>query len=185
MNFTFQKYKKSLIPQYLLLIICIISFSILIIFHFKNNINKFIILLIINIYLIITIKKLLNRYISINQFLNNNSKEKLKQLEKELNKSLIIYNNWFLTEKYIFVLSNQEFIEYNEIVSIKSSTKIRLWYRNILHMISYQAKIILKNKKSYTFEVSYEDKQFIDEFINIIKHRNFDLLVNQKQTIDK
>lgn len=180
MKFTFKKYIKSLILQYFIFMIFLIFFFVLAIMLLNNNFHKMITIAILIISFIILIYSFFNRIYSVNSTFKNQNKQKLSKIEKELSKPLLSYEDWILTDKYIFLIYNQHFIKYSDIILIDSSIKIRPWYNNIFQIFSYQSKIYLKNGEHYTFKTTLDDKEFTTHFINIIKYRNLNVLIGKK-----
>lgn len=180
LKFTLKKYIKSSLLQYLLLLTFLIFFFFLTVTLIDNNIYKVITIAILVIIFTTLILSSFYRISSINSYSKKNDTQKLSKLQKELNNSLLSYGDWFLTEEYIFLLYNQRFIEYSDIILIDSSIKIKPWYNNVFKFFSYQTKIYLKNGEHYTFKTTLDDKEFTNNFINIIKHRNLDIFIGKK-----
>ena len=171
MNFTFKRYLKEMIIKKWLLIA--ITILVLVFMYFKKISGSFIVILLV-FYLIIDFY--LN-YRSLKLFIKKYTIDELKKLEHELNDSIFQYDNWFMTEKYIFNIDKQVFIKYDEIVSIKYGMCIKLLSNN--NQFKYKAVIKLKNNKIYKFESFFLDEKYCKRFVEIIKHRNPSVIIKK------
>ena len=98
-------------------------------------------------------------------------------MEHEFNDSIFRYDNWFMTEKYIFNIDKQVFIKYDEIISIKYGMCIKLFSNN--NQFKYKAVIKLKNNKRYKFESFFLDEKYCERFVEIIKYRNPNVIIKK------
>ena len=155
------------------MLLLLIAILVLIFMYFKKISGSFIVIL-FTFYLIIDFYL---DYRSLKLFIKKYNLDELKKLEHELNNSIFRYDNWFMTEKYIFNIDKQIFIKYCDIVSIKYGMCVKLLSNN--NQFKYKSVIKLKNNKRYKFESFFLDEKYCKRFVEIIKHRNPNVIIKK------
>ncbi len=183
MEFSFKNYGRSVIIHYFLQDVFYISLFIFVFFIFVDCFVKYIVLTIISIGVLTDLITLLNKIKCLNSFMMNNSKKIILQFEKNLSNALLRYKDLIFTDEFIFILSKLEFINYSDILSINSDTKIHWFaaYKNINTLFSFHSEITLNNGKSYNFDISVLDSAFYEEFKNIVMKKNGAIVWNDRK----
>ena len=101
--------------------------------------------------------------------IKNKTTKKRKGFPKQLN-IIFNYNDWFLTDKGIFILNEIEFIDYKDIHTVKIFFEIK-WSRPMKEAV-YRVNIFLKNKLHYTIEVPWTDKGIVETIGAVLIHEN-------------
>lgn len=177
MKFTFKKYLNKIIMIYSMIILVLLLISLYFLFE-----NHFVGLTII----LFVIPFVLNCYDycdSVKKFVRKNSPEELEKLEKDLTNALLKYNNWFLTEEYIFNIEYQLIIHYDEIVLIEPSWAFIKSHRGG-YTIGQKQVLHLKNGNEYVIKAQLLDGDF-DMFTDIVKQKNHSVFIGNEKDFNK
>lgn len=160
MKFTFRKYIRKIMIYDLLISLFILCFFLLFDEKIFILLSIFIIL-IYNIYCIKSISK-------VKKFVRYSSSKDISKLEKDLSNPYLIYDNWYLTDEYMFSVLELIKINYKEILVVEGGVTLGAGKYN---SIKYKQIIYLKNGKKYKLKSSFlsSDSNIFNE---VIKEKN-------------
>ena len=136
MKFTFKKHLKELVLQNLFFSLFLILFLILFV---KNIIG---IVFIIYIFLNINID-FIRDICKIKRFIKSQSEQKIIALEKDISSCELVYDDWYLTDEYMFSLKKLKKISYQDIIVIEERFTLMSGYKG--NKVGYKQKLYLKN----------------------------------------
>lgn len=113
MKFTFKKYFCQLLLIYIILNLFIILMSIL--WYSGRVIHIFFTV----IMLVVLNKNLVIELYRIKKFIKENTIEKIKKLEHDLSDNYLIYDDWYLTDEYMFSVRILKEINYKDIIVVE------------------------------------------------------------------
>jgi len=167
-KFTFKNLLKNKRVIYSTLTIILIIIFLIVLFFIKNIIASTVFISFVIFFLIFSIIDIHK----LKTFMKNYSSKDLKKLEQELNDSIYIDNDWFLTNNYIFYLKKYKFLNYQDISKISTKETINLAGKS--PRLEY--KIILYTTKNETLTYKTLIKEYNDDFIKALKLKNKDLI---------
>ena len=173
MKFNFNKYLKKIIIIYSIIFLILLFISLY--FFFEDYFVGLTIIL-------FAIPFALNCYEycnSIKKFVRKNSPDEVEKLENDLSNALLKYDNWFLTEEYIFNIEHQLVIHYDEIVLIEPSWDFVNSHRGG-YTIGQKQVLHLKNGNKYVIKAQLLDGDF-DMFTDIVKQKNQNVFIGSKK----
>lgn len=171
MKFTFKRNLSILLIKKIFFLLILILLFFFLTFYFKNGVGKFLVGTILFIQFSITLFNTISLLVSVYSFFNNLSQDKKDELEKELSISIFSCETCYLTNKYVFLLANCNFIDYSDIDKITVSTSIRLRPNsNLLSMIYFRIKLHLNEHTYLCFETN--SALLKNNFINILVKKN-------------
>ena len=159
MKFTFKKYTIKLLIYSVLINIFIIVLELLL---FQKNI-----LILILIILFIIDINFFKEFYRLGKFIKESSKKNLKKIEYDLSNNYLIYDNWYLTEEYMFSLKKMIKVKYKDIIVVEGGLTFIGGHNNL----GYKQTIYLKNGKNYKLKSSLSSSDS-DIFKEIITKKN-------------
>lgn len=167
-NFTFTKLLKSKKLTYTTLIIILTIIFLIILFFVKDLITSTVFIIFEIFFLTFSIRDIKK----LTQFIKNYSTKDLKKLEQELNDSIYIDNDWFLTNNYLFYLKKYTFLNYQDISKISSKTTINQAGKSL----RLEYKTILYTTQNEILTYRTPTKEYNDDFIKALKLKNQNIL---------
>ena len=137
------------------------------------------ILFLLPIILVIAFINSYQKYCLLKSFINKKNIGQIEEIEQEVNKSLLKYSDWVLTEKYIFYLEKLKIIKYSDIILIEIGIKLKI-SSGRTNSFGEKVTIYLKNGIKYTLNIPFIDDIYLERFVEIIKYRNPNIFIGRK-----
>ena len=161
MKFTFKKYLIKLLIGTILINIIFIVLALLM--SEKDSLTLFFIVTALSILDISSFKEIF----CLRKFIRENKKAKLKKLEYDLSNNYLVYDNWYLTDEYIFSLKELIKINYQDIMVVEGGLTLKGGHNNL----GYKQTIYLKDGKKYKLKSDIA-RSNSDIFKEIITKKN-------------
>lgn len=167
-DFTFTNLLKNKKLTYSILTIILTIILLIILFFLKDLITSTVFIIFEIFFLIFSIRDIKK----LTKFIKNYSTKDLKKLEQELNNSIYIDNDWFLTNNYLFYLRKYTFLNYQDIYKISSKTILKTAGKSL--RLEYKTTLYTTQNKILTYRTL--TKEYNDDFIKTLKLKNQNIL---------
>jgi len=130
------------------------------------------------LFLLIPIVDILSNYFKDKKYVSNLSDNCKQDLNKELESTLLTNNEWYLTEKYIFITEpNIMTIRYDDIILMYY--KLHLSPSRFNSRFYQQVIIVLNNGQKYKFTVESNNNEDFIKCAGIISAKNKNILIEK------